>query len=134
MLNANSLVEDLNSCYITYVMEFRFVPSNPVCLASCPILTSKQDSTIRALRSNRCVTGRRSRDGNHAVRSRLSAENHSRARDTQPTRGVSGELAKGCKRWHPLAPRRRYGKKSSLGVYVSPLISQTPQKHKPFLE
>ena len=53
---------------------------------------------IRALRSNRCVTGRRSRDENHAVRFRQSAENRSRARDTQPTRGVSGELARGCKR------------------------------------
>ena len=40
-------------------------------------------------------------------------------------RGVSDELARGSKRWHPLASRRRYGKKkSSLWVYVSPSISQ----------
>ena len=36
----------------------------------------------------------------------------------QPIRGVSDELARGCKRWHPLAPGRRYGKKkSSLWIY-----------------
>ena len=69
---------------------------------------------IRALRSNKCVTGRRSRDENHAVRFRESAENSSRARDTQPTRGVSDEIAKGCKCWHPLDPRRRYGKRKSF--------------------
>ena len=83
-------------CYITYAMDFRFVPRDPVCLASCHILISKQDSTIRALRSNRCVTGRKSRDENHAMRFRQSAENCSRARDTQPTRGVSDELARGA--------------------------------------
>ena len=49
-------------------------------LASCHILINKQedDSTIRALRYIKCVTGRRSRDENHAVRFRQSAENHSR--------------------------------------------------------
>ena len=70
----------------------------PVCLASCHILISKQDSMIWALRSNRCVIGRRSHDENHAVRFRQSAESHSRARDTQPSRGVSDEPARGCKR------------------------------------
>ena len=69
---------------------------------------------IRVLRSNRCVTGRRSHDEYHAVRFRQSAENRSRARDTQPTTGVSDELARGWKRWHTLAPGTRYGKKSSL--------------------
>ena len=69
---------------------------------------------IRALGYNRCVTGRRSRDENHAIRFRQSEENHSQVWDTQPTRGVSDELARGCERWHPLVPGRRYGKKSSL--------------------
>ena len=64
-------------------------------------------------------------DKNHAVSFRQSAENHSRARDTQSIRGVSDELARGCKRWHLLAPGRRYGKKSSLWVYTSPPISHT---------
>ena len=110
-------------------------PSDPMCLASGHILISKQDSTIRALRYNRCVTGMRSRDENHAVRFTQNAENRSRSRDTQPTRGVSDELARGCKRWHPLAPERRYGKKkSSLWVYVPPPISHTPQKHQHFRE
>ena len=125
----------VNSCYITYAMDSRFVPSNPVCLVSCHILMSKQDSMIMALRLNRCVKGRRSRDENQAVRFRQSAENRSRARDTQPTRGVSDELAREYKRWHPLAPGRRYGQRnSSLWVYVSPPISHTPQKHQPFRE
>ena len=100
-------------CYITYAMEFLFVSGDPVCLASSHILIIKQDSTIRALRLNRCLTGRRSCDENHAVRFRLSAENRSRARDMQSIRGVSDELARGCKRWHPLAPGRGYGKKKS---------------------
>ena len=82
-------------------------------LTSCHVVINKQDSTIRALRSNRCVTGRRSRDENHAVRFRQSAENRSRVGDTQLIRGVSDGLARECKRWYPLAPGRRYGKKSS---------------------
>ena len=87
----------------------------PCALTSCHVLTSKQDSTIRSLRLKRCVTGRRPRDENHALRFEHSAKNCSRARDTQPIRGVSDELARGCKRWHPVTPGRRYGeKKSSL--------------------
>ena len=68
-------------CFITYDMDFQFVPSDPVCLASCHTLISKQDSMMKALRSNGCVTGRRSRDENHAVRFRQSAENRSGAKD-----------------------------------------------------
>ena len=102
----------------------------PCALTSCHVVINKMDSTIRALRSNRCVTGRRPRDDNYAVRFRQSAENCSLARDSQPIRGVSDKLARGCKRWHSLAPGRRYvKKKSSLRVYVSPPISHTPQKH-----
>ena len=90
-------------------------------LTSCHIVISKQGSTIRALGSNRCLTGRRPRDKNHAVRFRRSAENRSQTRDTQPIRGVSDELASVCKSWHLLALGRRYEKKkSSLWLYVSP--------------
>ena len=99
----------------------------PRALTSCHILISKQedDSTIRAVGYNRCVIGRTPRDENHAVKFRQSAENRSRVRDTQPIRGVSDELARGCKRWQPLAPRRRSRKKkSSLWVYVTPSLSQ----------
>ena len=134
-LSCSSCINRKTLCYITYDMDFRFVPSDPVCLAGCHILISKQDSTIRSLRSIRCVTGRRSRDENHTVRFRQSAENRSRARDTQLTRGISDELARRCKCWHALAPGKRYGKKkSSLWIYVSPPISHTPQKHQPFRE
>ena len=51
---------------------------------SCHILISKQedDCTIRELGYNRCVTGRRTRDENHAVRFRqriaVERETHSR--------------------------------------------------------
>ena len=78
-------------------MDFRFVPTDLVCLESCHILISKQDSTIRALRSKRCVTGRRSQDENHAVRFQQSAENRSQAGDMQTTRCVSEKLARGFK-------------------------------------
>ena len=69
-------------------------------LVSCYILISKQEDDGASGHSgrNRCVTGRGSRDEKHAVRFRQNGENHSRARDTQPTRGVSDELARGCKR------------------------------------
>ena len=105
-------------------MDLRFVPSDPMCLASCHILISKQDSTVSALRSNRCVTGRRSRDENHAVRFRESAENRSRARDAQPNWGVSDELARGCKRWHPLAPGRS---PLSLSICLSTHLSHNTE-------
>ena len=73
-------------------------------------------------------------DENYVVRFGQRGENCSRARDTQPIRGVSDELARGCKRWHPLAPGRRYGKKkSSLWVYVSPAISQLTTNSGAFL-
>ena len=39
----------------------------PCALTSCHVVISKQGSTIRALGYNRCVTGRRPRDENHAV-------------------------------------------------------------------
>ena len=93
-------------CYIKYAMVFGSFLVTLCALISCHVVISKQDSMIRALRSNRCVTGRRPRDENHAVRFGQSTENHSRARDTQPIRGVSDELAKGCKHWQPLVPGR----------------------------
>ena len=67
----------------------------PCALASCHILFCNQedDSAIRALGYNRCVTGRRPRDENQAVRFRQNAENRGRARDTKLIRGVSDELA-----------------------------------------
>ena len=82
----------------------------PCALASCHVVISKQedDSIISAVGYNRCVTGRRPRDENHAVRFRPRAENHSQA-----IRGVSDKFAREWKCWHALAPGRRYGKKKS---------------------
>ena len=67
----------------------------PCSLKSYHVVISKQYSAIRAVGYDRCVTGRRSRDENHATRFRQSAKNRSRMRDTQPIRGVSDELAMG---------------------------------------
>ena len=102
-------------------------------VTSCHVVISKQGSTIRSVGYNRCVTGRRLRDENHAVRFGQSGENSSRAWNTQPIRGVSDELARRCKRWHPLTPGRRYGKKnSSLLVYFSPSTFQLTTNCGPF--
>ena len=59
----------------------------PCALTSCHVVISKQDSTVGEDGYNRCVIGRTPRDENHAVRFRQSAENRSRAKDTQPKRG-----------------------------------------------
>ena len=54
----------------------------PCALTSCHAVISKQGSAIRAVGYNRCVTGRRPRDENHAVRfrqregNRESSEGH----------------------------------------------------------
>ena len=84
------------NCYITYAMDFRFVPSDTCALTSCHVVINIPESTIRALRSNRCVTGRRPPDENHAVRFRQSAENRSRVGYTQPIRGVKLSDATAC--------------------------------------
>ena len=98
----------------------------PCTLTSCHVVTNKQGSMIGAVGYSRRVTGRRSRDENQVVRFGQNAENRSRAWDTPPIRGVYDELARWCKRWHPLAPGTSYGKKkSSLWVYFFPSISQT---------
>ena len=76
----------------------------PCALTSCHVVISKQRSTIRVVGYNRCVTGRRQHDENNAFRFRQSAENRSRAMDTQSVRGVSDELARGCKRWNTPPP------------------------------
>ena len=99
----------------------------PCALASCHILISKQedDSTIRALGYNRCVTRRRQRDENHAVRFRQSAENLSLARDTQPIRGV---LA--CKGVQALArpgSQRKIREVLSLSICLSTHLSHTTE-------
>ena len=53
-------------------------------LASCHVVISKQGSTIRAPGYNRCVTGRKPRDENLAVRFgqrlRISVERRTRSR------------------------------------------------------
>ena len=77
---------------------------------------------------------------NHAVRFRQSVQRiKSRARDTQPIRGVRSSLtirlARGYKRWHPLATGRRYGaRRSPLPKYMSLHLSlKLTTKCVPFL-
>ena len=76
---------------------------------------------VGAVRSNRCVTGRRPRD-NHALRFAQRQRIESRARDTLLIRGFRSSLtirlARGYKRWHPLAPGRRYGTRRSPLLWV----------------
>ena len=90
-------------------------------MTSWLVVISKQGSTIRAHGYNRCVTRRRPRDENHTVRFRQ----RQRIAVERGTRSWSGRLWRACKCWHPLDSGRKYGKKSSLWIYVSPAISQT---------
>ena len=69
-------------------------------LTSCHVVISKQDRTIRALEYNRCVTGRREVDENHAVRFRQSAEKKS----TEGHAADQRRCWRACKGVQALAP------------------------------
>ena len=75
-----------------------------------------------AVRSNRCVTGRRPCD-NYAVRFRQNRESGvkrgTRSWPEASRTSLMTRLATGCKCWHRLAPGRRYGTRSSLSEYMS---------------
>ena len=93
----------------------------PCALTTCHAVMSKQrydSSAIRALEYNRCETGRRPRDENHVVRLSQCAENRSRARDTKSIRGVSDELAKGCKRCPPPDSQKKIGEEEVLSLSI----------------
>ena len=87
---------------IWHDMDFGSFLVTPCILTGCPAVMSKQgyDSMIRAVDYNRYVTGGRPHDENHTVSFRQSAENRSRTRGTQPIRGISDELERGCHRCH----------------------------------
>ena len=89
----------------------------PCALTSCHVVISKQGSTIRALGWNRCVTGRRPRDENHAVRFRQ----RQRIGDDQR------RLWRACKGVQALAPpgSRREEEVLSLIKCLSTHLSQT---------
>ena len=90
----------------------------PCALTSCHIVISKQGSSIRALGYNRCVIGRRPHDQNHTVRFRQRQRTAVEHETHSWSEVISDKLERGCKRWHPLTSGRRYGKKSSLWVYM----------------
>ena len=61
---------------------------------------------------------------NQAVSFRVQSESSCRVRDAQTSRGVRSSLTirlvRGYKRWHPLAPGRRYeARRSLLSEYMS---------------
>ena len=91
----------------------------PCALTSCHVVISKQDSSIRALRSCRCVTRRRSRDENHVVCFRQSAENRSRALDTQPIRSSLTSFQGGASVGIPWLREEDMGRRSPLSEYMS---------------
>ena len=112
------------SCYITYDMNFRFFPCDPVCfdkLSRCDEKTGIWQH-IRALGYNRCVTGRRPRDENHVVSFKRSAENYSRTWDTQPIRSsltsLQGDASIGT-RWLPEEDSRRNPLSEYMSLYLS---------------
>ena len=94
----------------------------PCSLTSCHVVISKQGSTIRAVRYNWCVSGKRSRDENHVVIFGQSAENRSRARDTQPIRSVSA--GKGVQALAPSGSRKKIWEEVlSLSICLSIYLS-----------
>ena len=102
----------------------------PCALTSCHVVISKQDSTDRALRWNRSVMGRRPCDENHAVRFRQSTDNRSRAMDTQPIRGISDKLARGClQALAPTGSRKKIWEEDvlSLSICLSIHLSYTTE-------
>ena len=111
---------DYSKCYIIYDMDFRFVPSDPGCfdkLSRCDKKTRIWQHT-RALGYNRGVTGRKPRDENHAVRFGQSAENGSRAWDTQLIRSSLTSLQGGASVGTPWLPEEDM-RRIPLSGYIS---------------
>ena len=107
-------------CYITYNMDFRFVPSDLVCF----------DKPSRC--GDGSASGQAGRAGvqpeeDHVIwEPRGQIETESRELRVEPEIRSRSEasltirLARGCKRWHLLAPGRRYGiRRSPLSEYIS---------------
>ena len=95
----------------------------PCALTSCHVVISKQDSTIRALGTNRCVTGRRPHDENHAVRFRQRQK--IRVELGTRSRSEVSLLSRGCKHW---LPEGDMGRRSPLSEYMSLHLSLKQQQ------
>ena len=74
---------------------------------------------IRALRSNRCVTRRRPRDENHAIKFGQSTENCNWAWDTQPIRVSLTSLQEGTSIGTPWLLEETKRRRSPLSEYMS---------------
>ena len=102
-------------------MDFRFVPSD---LAVTLWLVNRGWQRVGAVRSNRCVTRRRPHDMRtmHSGLDRgqrIESRAWTRSRSEASWMSLKIRLARGCKRWHPLAPGRRYEARSPLSEYMS---------------
>ena len=105
----------------------------PSALTSCHVVISKQNSMIRVVGYNRCVTGRIPHE-NHAVRFGQSAENGSRAWDTQPIISSLTSLQRGASVGTPWLPEEDMGR-SPLSEYMSLHLSlKTTTNSGPFRE
>ena len=101
-------------------MDFRFVPSDCVLWQGVMAWLVNREMAVLQGRLVKQVCNWKETVWyeNHMVRI------ESQARDTQPIRGVRSslmiQLARGFKRWNPLAPGRRYGaRRSPLSKYMS---------------
>ena len=97
-------------------------------LTSCHVVISKQDSTIRAVEYNWCVTGRRPCDENHAVRFRQCWELQSSKEHAADQRS----LWRACKEVQALAPPGSWKKiweeeVLSLSICLSTHLSHTTE-------
>ena len=97
----------------------------PCALTSCHIVISKQGMAVRRSRPNEQVLNRKETTWyeNHAVIFRLSVQSESRVEPwirSRPEASLMIRLTRECKRWHPLAPGRRYVlRRNPLSEYVS---------------
>ena len=91
----------------------------PCALTSCHVVISKLESTIRALGYNRCVTGSRSRNENHAIRfrkrQRIAVERGTRSR----SEASLTSLQRGARVGIPWLLEEHMGRKSPLSEYMS---------------
>ena len=106
-------------------MDFRFVPSDPGCWH---VVVSKQDRTTRAVGYNKCITGRRPRDENHAVRFRQSAKNRVERERRSRSEAYMTSLQGGASVGTPWLLEEDMGRRSPLSdIYLSIYLSRKKQ-------
>ena len=99
----------------------------PFALTSCHIVISKQQRN-QGTRVQLVCNRKGSRDENHTVRFRQSAENHRQARDTQPIRGLLTSLQGGASVGAPWFPEEDM-RGSPLSEYMPHYPSLTDHRN-----